>query len=75
MTNNMSRGIICETEMAEMASISGKVIAETDMAWLIECSEGEIWLPKSQCERTEWDGQSLDSFSVPEWLAEEKGLE
>jgi hypothetical protein len=43
-------------------------IRETDAAWLLEIDGEEIWLPKSQ---VEWDGEYV---TLPEWLAEERGL-
>ena len=42
---------------------------ETPKAYLVETGEGEMWLPKSQAERNS-DG----TFTLPEWLAKEKGL-
>ena len=48
--------------------IVGKVIHETDKAWLVRTDSQEIWLPKSQCQRDE------DEFIVPHWLANKKGL-
>lgn len=33
-----------------------------------------VWLPKSQCERGDAKGQRIYEFTVPEWLAQEKGL-
>jgi hypothetical protein len=45
---------------------------ETDAAFLmfIEETEEEHWLPKSQCEWMEEEGQVW----IPRWLAEKKGL-
>ncbi len=51
----------------ENVTIEGKIIAETNMAWLIRCHAGKVWLPKSQVEKT--DG---GDFDVPFWLAEKK---
>ena len=42
---------------------------ETERAYLIFDGDNEVWLPKSQCERNS-DG----TFTLPEWLAREKGL-
>lgn len=53
-----------------MVEIEAEVIAETDMAILID--DG-IWLPKSQLE----DWPSVGGIGViimPEWLAEDKEL-
>ena len=49
--------------------IEGEVVRETERAWLIDVDGDEIWLPKSICTDNE-DG----TFTVPEWLAIEKGL-
>lgn len=45
------------------------LVHETDDAWLVDDGTGQVWLPKSRCE---FDGRS--NFTVPLWLAEEKGL-
>lgn len=52
----------------EMVEIAGTIIHETARAWLVSDGAQQFWLPKS---RVEYDGST---FSVPEWLAEEKGL-
>jgi hypothetical protein len=48
---------------------------ETDSAILVECDGEEVWLPLSQIE---WDGDAergdTITVSMPEWLAEDKGL-
>ena len=39
-------------------------------AYLVKTTKDrEVWIPKSQCERND-DG----SFTMPRWIAEEKGL-
>lgn len=38
-------------------------------AWLVFDGTKEVWLPKSMVERND-DG----TFTMPEWLAKEKGL-
>jgi len=49
----------------------GSIIRETENAWLIRLDNGdELFFPKSQ---TDWEGHEL--WSIPHWLAEEKGLE
>lgn len=63
-----------ETEISQYEAI----IAETSLAWLIQFDEEtEIWLPKSQC-RVIPDSsiapKGTGMISIPEWLAEEKGL-
>ena len=47
-----------------------RIVGETDLAFLVEIDGEEYWLPKSQCEIDE-GGKTV---SMPEWLAEEKGL-
>ena len=42
---------------------------ETADAWKVTIDEDEHWLPKSQCEQN-----SPTNYTVPEWLAIEKGL-
>ncbi len=47
-----------------------QIVTETALAWLFETTEGNIWLPKSEC-----DIEPRDNIvEVPEWLAIEKGL-
>ena len=54
----------------EIVQIEGKLIAETPMAWLIDCHAGKVWLPKSQVSMT--NSGIGPSFNVPLWLAEKK---
>jgi hypothetical protein len=49
---------------------AGGIIAETDKAWLLNVSGEETWFPKSKCEINEGAG----TITVPQWLAEQKGL-
>lgn len=44
---------------------------ETGAAHLFIIEGDEMWIPKSQMEH--WD-PNRNIFSIPEWLAEEKGL-
>ncbi len=60
--------------MEEDIEIEGNVLNETSKAWCISCHAGDVWLPKSQCERVHIDGVPQDTFYVPTWLAEEKEL-
>lgn len=59
----------------ETVDIEAKLFKETDNAYGILEDAGSfdapsvIWLPKSQ---TEYDGEG--TFTIPEWLAVEKGL-
>lgn len=43
---------------------------DTERAYAIEDDDGIVWLPKSQVDLDESDG----TFTMPEWLAIEKGL-
>lgn len=43
---------------------------ETEKAWLLVVDKTEMWVPKSLCEKSD-DGLT---FTMPEWLAKEKGL-
>lgn len=55
--------------------IEAKQIHETDDAWLIELvrpgdeEESRVWIPKSCCTRDD-----AGVWTIPEWLADEKGL-
>lgn len=49
--------------------VEGEVIYETALAWLLNIDGDQVWLPKSQVE-DHGDG----TFTVPEWLALERGL-
>lgn len=54
----------------EIIEIAAELIHETDMAFLIsDDGANEIWVPKSQVVDNE-DG----TFSMPEWLALDKGF-
>lgn len=50
---------------------------ETAGAYLVSelgDSDDSVWLPKSQCEKYERKNGEIWEFSLPEWLAKEKGL-
>jgi hypothetical protein len=71
----VSRGFLDEdraageaVQRAHLVDILAEVRRETDKAWLIFDGAREAWLPKSKVER---DGST---FTLPEWLAREKGL-
>lgn len=53
-------------------------LAESDKAWKVQGDRtGEMWIPKSQCEVSE-SGRLVRGrtykFTIPDWLAENKGL-
>lgn len=52
-----------------LTDITAELKHETKAAYLIFDGGTECWLPKSQAERNT-DG----TFTLPEWLAKEKGL-
>jgi hypothetical protein len=53
---------------SDLVDIAAELRRETDRAWLIFDGDREAWIPKSQAER------GRDTFTMPEWLAREKGL-
>ena len=53
----------------ELIEISAKVRAETDKAIMLHDGVKTEWVPKSQVEDNR-DG----TFTMPEWLAKEKGF-
>lgn len=69
----MSRGFRDEDDgfsrPARLTDIAAEIRRETDRAWLIFDGAREAWVPKSQVEKNP-DG----TFTMPEWLAQEKGL-
>jgi hypothetical protein len=52
-----------------LIDIAAKIRVETDKAWKIYDGSKTEWVPKSQVERND-DG----TFTMPEWLALEKGF-
>ena len=61
----------------EIADLELWLHHETAAAYLVsELGERDkaVWLPKSQCEKYERKNGEVWEFSVPQWLAEEKGL-
>ena len=57
----------------DLTVITGDLKHETDKAWLVNDGDKEYWLPKSQCEAELISGDTYE-FSIPEWLAEDKGI-
>lgn len=60
---------------SDLADITVIVRRETDKAWLVDHGGREpCWLPKSQCEiEPNRDGRT-STLTMPQWLAEEKGI-
>lgn len=54
---------------SDLIDVAAEVLVETEKAFRIDAGFGPEWVPKSQCERND-DG----TFTMPEWLAKEKGL-
>lgn len=63
--------------MADIVEVSVEVHHETEKAWFVS-DDGErdnaVWIPKSQIEGQKKLGPALYEFSLPEWLALDKGL-
>jgi hypothetical protein len=53
----------------ELVDIAAELKGETDAAYRIFDGDRTEWVPKSQVERND-DG----TFTMPEWLAQEKGF-
>ena len=53
----------------ELVDIAAELMGETDRAFRIFDGDRTEWLPKSQVERND-DG----TFTMPEWLAKDKGF-
>lgn len=59
-------GVVPDSRLTDIAA---ELRHETARAFLVWDGDQEVWLPKSQVERNA-DG----TFTLPEWLAKEKGL-
>lgn len=57
------------TGKSNLVDIEAELQHETDMAFLLNAEGVQVWVPKSLVENNE-DG----TFTLPEWLAMEKGL-
>jgi hypothetical protein len=53
----------------KLFDVAVEVVGETERAWRIFDGKNMVWVPKSQVENNE-DG----TFTMPEWLAKEKGF-
>lgn len=54
---------------SDIVDVALDFISATEKAYLVGNGDKKFWLPKSQ---VEYDGAG--TFSIPEWLAKEKGL-
>lgn len=60
----------------EPVVIEAELTAHTDMAWMIDDGDDAVWIPRSQCQcdsENPEHGETYE-FTLPEWLALEKGL-
>ena len=53
----------------DLVEIAAEIRHETDKAYLLWDGERQAWVPKSY---VEWDGKN--TFTMPEWLAQQKGF-
>lgn len=58
------------TGRSDVVDIAGELRHETDRGYLIFDGAKEVWLPKILFEHDEEEGV----FTMPEWLALDKGL-
>lgn len=67
----MTRGFLSDDapRPVRLSDIAAEIRVETARAWLVFDGAREVWLPKSLVE-SNGDG----TFTLPEWLAKEKGL-
>lgn len=52
-----------------------EIVKETDSAILVKCGDETAWLPRSQIECAGNYQSGFCEIEIPQWLAEEKGLE
>jgi len=55
----------------------GELRYETDKAYCVYDGANEVWIPKSQVQESQQIGGTLShdwEFTIPEWLAKEKGI-
>jgi hypothetical protein len=57
------------TSSSKLVDIAAEIHGETDKAWQLYDGTTTAWVPKSQVEDNN-DG----TFTMPEWLAKEKGF-
>lgn len=60
----------------DMLELDAEFLAQTDYAILVAVDGIEAWLPKSEIEWPDNDPERGDEIkiSVPEWLAEDRGI-
>lgn len=57
----------------DLVDFLGQYVGETPKAVRVIIDEKDVWLPKSQVEYERRSGNSVE-VTMPEWLAEKKGL-
>lgn len=62
--------------MSRLADIDVHLLHQTEKAWLVTTSTPDegVWIPKSQAELSETGIPGIQTITLPEWLAQEKGL-
>lgn len=60
----------------EEIELAGTLLRQTDMAYLIDFGlDAPVWVPKSKVySDDDIEEEVLSTWSMPEWLAAEKGL-
>jgi len=58
-----------QSGMSDLVEIAAVLVSETDRAFRISDGVTEAWVPKSEVEH---DGEGI--FTMPEWLAKDRGL-
>lgn len=60
---------------SDLVDIGCMIVGETDKAIRVDDGATRCWLPKSQIEFERSDlPNKLDTVTLPEWLAKDKGL-
>jgi S1 domain len=59
---------------AKLCDIAVQVKHETAKAYLVNDGAKDVWLPKSQVELDDSQGDEAAIVTMPEWLARDKGL-
>lgn len=68
----MGASLMIDRTKNGLIDIACELRHETDRAYLVDTGEGPIWLPKSQVEY--YKEGTLETVTMPTWLAREKGL-
>lgn len=63
-----------QVEETPSITIYGDIAQITDEALLVDCNDESIWLPLSQISFSGEKGDTDVPITLPEWLAEERGL-